>query len=75
MGHKQTNEIPDVPKHQKRAPKKKPYGIEYFSDCLHRCGYRDWYATAKARDQAFDNLASKTEMMSFRTADARKIDR
>jgi len=63
----------DVPKHRKKAPKKKPFGIEYFRGySLGGWTSHSWYATAKARDQAYDNLIIKTANIM---ADVRKVDR
>jgi hypothetical protein len=59
-------EFDDAPHHQKKAPKKKPFGIEYFR-MLFGCWYGrcDWYATEKSRDQAFNNLVEKAERSPF----------
>ena len=60
----------DIPRHQKKASKKKPFGIQYLS------GYCRWYETRKARDQALHNLQTKPGQPSLILfADARKIDR
>jgi len=42
----------DIPRHRKRAPRHKKYGITNGH-------YTDWYVTAKARDQAFEELRHK----------------
>ena len=66
----------EVPRHQKRAPKKKRYGIEYFSRWFNIWHNRTWYVTAKARDQAFESLADKTSSLpNTMTSEARKVDR
>jgi hypothetical protein len=64
----------EVPKHQKKAQKRKPFGIEYFSNWFGGWTYRTWYPTTKARDQAFGDLDKKTDR-GFRTTKVRKIDR
>ena len=70
-------EADGVPKHQKKAHKRKPYGIEYFSRWFGGWGSRTWYPTAKARDQAFDDFTKKTETQSgfWAGKPARKIER
>lgn len=66
------SEIPEIPRHQKKAPKKKRYGIEYFSRWFGTWHNHTWYATAKARDQAFEDINSKTGTIS---SEARKVER
>jgi hypothetical protein len=67
----------DVPRHQKRAVKHKPYGIEQQSAWTGEWCLRQWYATRKARDQAFDDLTTKTTILRGTSLDTpvRKIDR
>ena len=69
----------DVPKHIKKATRRKPFGIEskltFLSMQTHwRCGH--WYATEKARDIAFDALTKKNDTLNQNHKIAyRKIDR
>ena len=75
MAYKETDEIP---KHHKKAPKKKPYGIEYFrSGWIGGWTSHDWYATSKARDNAYDDLLRKTDSMPSTTlcSKIRKVER
>ncbi|MCK9558108.1 MAG: hypothetical protein M0R50_08735 [Candidatus Cloacimonetes bacterium] len=72
-------EIDEVPKHKKKAPKKKKYGIEYLRNGF--CGNYStctWFATEKARDEAMKNFAAKTEKINSRFiiyTSAKKIER
>jgi hypothetical protein len=67
----------EVPKHQKKAKKRKPYGIEYFSGYLGGWHNRTWYTTEKARDQALKDLLLKAESSFMLSADKppRKVNR
>jgi len=67
----------DIPKHQKRAPKHKHYGIEQWSAWSKKWCLRQWYVTKKARDQAFETLQSKTTILTGTQWDTavRKVDR
>jgi len=70
-------ETSEIPRHQKKAPKKKPYGIEYFSNWFGCWECHNWYATKKARDDAFKNLITKTDGLTGMRATKmpRKVDR
>jgi len=65
--------FPEIPRHQKKAPKKKSFGIEMYYPTgwfIHR-----WYSTKKARDQAFDGL-KKSVCTALRQRERyRKVDR
>jgi hypothetical protein len=52
----------DRPRHVKRAvkPRRKKYGIEQWSRWFKKWCHRQWYATAKARDQALEDLKRHT---------------
>ena len=73
---RELDEAPEAPRHKKKAPKKKLFGIEYFSDWLGDWHNRTWYATSKARDQAYDDLIAKTNDTPRRhISEIRKVDR
>lgn len=58
-----------------KAPKKR-YGIEHFSRWFNSWHNRTWYATERARDQAFENLETKTDMLpNTMSGEVRKINR
>ena len=65
-----------TPKHVKKA-KKKPYGIEYFRGySLGGWTSHSWYATIKARDQAYNKLVSKADSLpSGARYEIRKVER
>ena len=69
--------LPEVPKHLKRAPRHKRYGIEQWSAWSKKWCLRQWYVTEKARDQAFENLQDKTTILTGTQWDTpvRKVDR
>jgi len=69
--------LPEIPKHKKRAPKHKHYGIEQWSAWSKKWCLRQWYVTEKARDQAFDSLKNKTTILTGTQWDTpvRKVDR
>ena len=52
----------DAP-YRKRAAKHKDYGIEQWSNWHNKWCYRQWYATEKARDQAFNSLTTRTTFL------------
>jgi hypothetical protein len=57
---------PEEFRYKKKAPKKKPFGIESWSEWFqkwHSCG---WYPTEKQRDQAFEDLWKKTTILKNR---------
>ena len=62
MGHCTTqgfaDDDNDRPRHQKRRaqPRHKRWGVQAWSRWFKRWGGCYWYATEKARDQAFDDL-------------------
>ena len=49
-------------RHRKRAlkPRHKKYGIEQWSRWFKKWCHRQWYVTAKARDQAMEDLKKHT---------------
>jgi hypothetical protein len=67
----------DVPRHVKKMPRHKRFGIEQWSNWHKKWCHRQWYATAKARDQAFENLTTKTTILRGTQWDtpSRKVDR
>ena len=69
--------LPEVPKHQKRARQHKRFGIEQWSRWHKKWCHRQWYVTAKARDQTFRNLTTKTSILRGTQWDTpvRKVDR
>ena len=69
--------LPEIPKHKKRAPKHKHYGIEQWAAWSKKWCLRQWYVTEKARDQAFDSLKNKTTILTGTQWDTpmRKVDR
>jgi len=54
---------PEIPRYLKKAVRKK-YGIQSWSRWFKRWCFADWYTTAKARDQAFKNLTTKTSILN-----------
>ncbi len=52
----------DRPRHHKKAikPSRKRFGIEQWSEWFKRWYHRQWYATAKSRDQAIEDLKRHT---------------
>jgi len=76
MPNKNQVEDSEIPKHLKKATKKKPYGIEYFRGySLGGWTSHSWYPTAKARDQAYDNLIAKTNALLNTRSEVRKVER
>ena len=69
--------LPEISKHQKRAAKHKRYGIEEFSSWSGKWHCWHWYATEKARDQAFINMNTKSSIFRGTNFDSpvRKVDR
>lgn len=67
----------DVPRYRKKTPRHKRFGIEQWSRSFKKWCHRSWYATEKGRDQAFDNLTTKTSILRETQWDApvRKVDR
>lgn len=67
----------DVPRHRKKTPRHKRFGIEQWSRWFKKWCHRSWYATEKGRDQAFDNLTTKTSILRGTQWDTpvRKVDR
>lgn len=49
-------ETEDIPKHFKKRPRKKVYGIERYSDWFKCWGIWKWYPTEEQRDQALVDL-------------------
>jgi hypothetical protein len=72
-----SKEIPEVPKHLKHIPKRKRFGIEQWNEYHQKWCYRQWYLTAKARDQALEDFQKRTTMLTRTSLDTpvRKIDR
>lgn len=70
-------DVDEIPRHQKKAPKHKRFGIEQWSRWHNRWCGRQWYVTAKARDQAFKNLTTKTSILRGTQWDTpvREVDR
>ena len=75
--YRNRQDLPEIPKHQKRAPRHKRYGIEQWSNWSKKWHCWQWYATKKARDQAFKNLSTKTTILRGTKWDTpmRKLDR
>jgi hypothetical protein len=73
VGH----DVDDIPRHQKKTPKHKRFGIEQWSNWSNKWCHRQWYVTAKARDQALKNLTTKTTILRGTQWDTpvRKVDR
>lgn len=67
----------DVPRYRKKTPRHKRFGIEQWSRWFKKWCHRSWYATEKGRDQAFDNLTTKTSILRGTQWDTpvRKVDR
>lgn len=67
----------DRPRYRKKAPRHKRYGIEQWSRWFSKWCHRQWYATTKARDQAFENHITKTTILRGTPWDTpvRKVDR
>ncbi len=67
----------DAPRHRKKTPRHKRFGIEQWSRWCNKWCHRSWYVTAKARDQAFENLTTKVSVLRGTKWDApiRKVDR
>ena len=68
---------PEVPKHLKKAQRRKKYGISHWSRWFKKWCLPTWYTTEKARDQAFDNLTTKNTILrqSNYVNPMRKVDR
>ena len=71
------DELDDRPRYRKKAPKRNRYGIEQWSCWSKKWCHRQWYVTAKARDQAFEDLTTKTTILRDTPWDTpfRKVDR
>lgn len=67
----------DVPRYRKKTPRHNRFGIEQWSRWFKKWCHRSWYATEKGRDQAFDNLTTKTSILRGTQWDTpvRKVDR
>ena len=67
----------DVPRYRKKTPRHKRFGIAQWSRWFKKWCHRSWYATEKGRDQAFDNLTTKTSILRGTQWDTpvRKVDR
>jgi len=64
-------------RHRKKAPRHKKFGIQQWSNYLKAWGFGHWYSTEKARDQAYDDLGKKTQILRDHDMDSplRKIER
>jgi hypothetical protein len=70
---------PEVPLHRKKAvsSRQKKYGVEQWSRWFKKWCFPTWYRTEKARDQAFENLITKTTILKEHGLDpqVRKVNR
>ncbi len=75
--NRKAQQPPEVPPYQKRAPRHKRFGIEQKSAWTGKWHCWQWYCTAKARDQAYENLTTKTSILRGTKWDTpmRKVDR
>ena len=64
-------------RYRKKAPRRKPFGIEQWNSHHKRWQHRQWYATARGRDSALADLKRKRRQPGDFTWDTRyrKIDR
>ncbi len=64
-------------RHRKKAPRHKKFGTQQWSTYFKRWKFGRWYATEKARDQAYDVLLKACERLKAHGMDSavRKIDR
>jgi len=67
----------EIPKHHKRAAKKKKktFGIEYWSRWFKRWVSWKWYPTEQQRDQALADLITHTHTLLRGKRQFRKVDR
>lgn len=70
---------PELSLHRKKAlpPRRKKFGVEQWSRWLGKWCFPTWYVTEKARDQAYENLMTKTSPLRSLGHDllARKVHR